>query len=245
MVQVKDCEVVDTLKKSGFKIIQDRKRFCFGIDAVILADYAEIRNNDVVYDLGTGTGIIPMLLVGRSSTVKITALEVQQESADMAERSVAMNGLESVINVVHGDIKNTSELFPKAQADVVTCNPPYMIFQHGKQNPSDCKAIARHEVLCTLEDVVKSASYLLKPKGRFYMIHRPFRLAEIFRVMAAYNLEPKRMRLVQPFVDKEPNMVLLEARKGANSRITVEKPLVVYKTPGDYTDEIKSIYEIC
>lgn len=245
MVQVKDCEVVDTLKKSGFKIIQDRKRFCFGIDAVILADYAEIRNNDVVYDLGTGTGIIPMLLAGRSSTVKITALEVQQESADMAERSVAMNGLESVINVVQGDIKNTSELFPKAQADVVTCNPPYMIFQHGKQNPSDCKAIARHEVLCTLEDVVKSASYLLKPKGRFYMIHRPFRLAEIFRVMAAYNLEPKRMRLVQPFVDKEPNMVLLEARKGANSRITVEKPLVVYKTPGDYTDEIKSIYEIC
>lgn len=245
MVQVKDCEVVDTLKKSGFKIIQDRKRFCFGIDAVILADYAEIRNNDVVYDLGTGTGIIPMLLAGRSSTVKITALEVQQESADMAERSVAMNGLESVINVVQGDIKNTSELFPKAQADVVTCNPPYMIFQHGKQNPSDCKAIARHEVLCTLEDVVKSASYLLKPKGRFYMIHRPFRLAEIFRIMAAYNLEPKRMRLVQPFVDKEPNMVLLEARKGANSRITVEKPLVVYKTPGDYTDEIKSIYEIC
>lgn len=245
MVQVKDCEVVDTLKKSGFKIIQDRKRFCFGIDAVILADYAEIRNNDVVYDLGTGTGIIPMLLASRSSTVKITALEVQQESADMAERSVAMNGLESAINVVHGDIKNTSELFPKAQADVVTCNPPYMIFQHGKQNPSDCKAIARHEVLCTLEDVVKSASYLLKPKGRFYMIHRPFRLAEIFRVMAAYNLEPKRMRLVQPFVDKEPNMVLLEARKGANSRITVEKPLVVYKTPGDYTDEIKSIYEIC
>lgn len=245
MVQVKDCEVVDTLKKSGFKIIQDRKRFCFGIDAVILADYAEIRKNDVVYDLGTGTGIIPMLLAGRSRNVKITALEVQQESADMAQRSVAMNSLESVINVVNGDIKKTAELFPKAQADVVTCNPPYMIFQHGKQNPSDCKAIARHEVLCTLEDVVKSASFLLKPKGRFYMIHRPFRLAEIFRVMAAYNLEPKRMRLVQPFEDKEPNMVLIEARKGANSRITVEKPLVVYNTPGDYTDEIKSIYEIC
>lgn len=242
---IKDNEVTDTLKKSGFKIIQDRKRFCFGIDAVILADYAEVRHNDRVYDLGTGTGIIPLLLASQKRDIHITALEIQADSADMAARTVSMNGLESVIDVVCGDIKATADLFPKAQADVVTCNPPYMIFQHGKQNPSDCKAIARHEVLCTLDDVVRSAAYLLKPKGRFYMIHRPFRLAEIFGSLSANGLEPKRMRLVQPFVDKEPNMVLLEARKGANSRITVEKPLVVYKNPGEYTDEIKSIYEIC
>ena len=246
-VQIKESEVVDTLKKSGIKIIQDRKKFCFGIDAVLLADYAKsgIRKGSAVIDLGTGTGIIPFLLSSESNAAFIKALEIQEESADMASRSVALNNLESKIQVVQGDIKNALKIFGSSCAEAVTCNPPYMIAKHGKQNPIDYKAIARHEVLCNLDDIVRNASGLLKPSGFFYMIHRPFRLAEIFVTLSKYHLEPKRMRLVQPFIDKEPNMVLIEARKNANSRITVEKPLVVYNTSGEYTDEIKKIYEIC
>lgn len=237
------CEngVTETLKQNGFKIIQDKKRFCFGIDAVLLANYVEVRNDDVIYDLCTGNGIIPLLLASSPRLKNITGLEIQPECADMAARSVCMNGLESRVNIVNGDVRKVGELFPKAKADAVTSNPPYMISQHGRQNPSDSKAIARHEVLCTLDDVVSAAEYLLKPQGRFYMIHRPFRLAEIITTLSKHNLEPKRMRLVHPFADKEPNMVLIEAKKLANPRITVEKPLVVYDSPGNYTQEVKSI----
>lgn len=235
-------EVTETLKQNGYKIIQDKKRFCFGIDAVLLADYVEVRNGDNIYDLGTGNGIIPLLLAGSPRLNHVTGLEIQAECADMAGRSVSLNNLENKISIVQGDIKEVQKLFPKAKADAVTSNPPYMIFQHGKQNPGDSKAIARHEVLCNLEDIIRAADYLLKPQGRFYMIHRPFRLAEIISTLCRYKLEPKRMQLIYPFADKEPNMVLIEARKFANSRITVEKPLVVYDSPGNYTEDIKKIY---
>ena len=160
----------------------------------------------------------------------------------MARRSVAYNSLEDSVEIVTGDIKEAVRLFGPASFDVVTSNPPYMTGQHGLTNPNEARAIARHEILCTLEDVVQAAAGLLKPQGRFYMVHRPFRLAEIFGVLGKYKLEPKRMRLVYPYMDREPNMVLIEACKGGRPRITVEKPLIVYQRPGVYTDEISDVY---
>ena len=160
----------------------------------------------------------------------------------MARRSVCLNGLEKKIDIVTGDIKEAGERFKAASFDVITCNPPYMIGQHGLKNPEDAKAIARHEILCTLEDVVAQTARLLKPGGSFFMVHRPFRLAEIMVVLRAYKLEPKRMQMVYPFVDKEPNMVLIEARRGGRPRMTVEKPLIVYREPGVYMPEIYDIY---
>ncbi len=229
--------------KNGFKILQDTERFQFGIDAVLLADFAKgVKNGDSVIDLGTGTGIIPLLMAKQCETVAFTALEVQKESADMAGRSVALNGLEDRIKVIQGDLREVSKLFTPHSFNVVTCNPPYMIDSHGRGNDLDAKTIARHEVLCTLEDVVAAADYLLAPHGNFFMIHRPFRLPEIFESLSAHKLEMKRMRLIQPFADKEPNMVMIEARKNAKRRLTIEPPLIVRNDDGVYTAEIRQIY---
>ena len=238
-------EQIDTLK-NGYKIIQDTERFQFGIDAVLLADYAMngMKAGESVIDLGTGTGIIPLLMCG-AGMHPLTGLEVQEASADMAARSVALNGLEEQIKIVHGDLCKVSELFPRHSFNAVTCNPPYMIDSHGRGNELDAKTIARHEVLCTLEDVVAAADTLLATHGRFFMIHRPFRLPEIFEALAAHKLEPKRMRLIFPFADKEPNMVMIEARKNAKRRLTIEPPLVVRNDDGEYTDEINKIYSSC
>ena len=236
-------ERVDDLQ-NGFYVIQNPEKFCFGMDAVLLSGFAKIRNNARVLDMGTGTGIIPILLKSREKGTHFTGLEIQKECADMASRSVAYNGLESAIDIVCGDIKEAAEIFGAASFDVVTSNPPYMIGQHGLRNPDMPKAIARHEVLCNLEDVVSQASRVLKDRGRFYMVHRPFRLAEIMNVLTKYHLEPKRMQLVYPYIDREPNMVLIEALKGGNSRITVEPPLIVYKEPGVYTENILKIYDM-
>ena len=170
------------------------------------------------------------------------ALEIQEESADMARRSVRYNHLEDKIEIVTGDIKEASAIFGGSSFDVITTNPPYMIGTHGQNSPSEAKAIARHEVLCTLDDILRETAKMLVPGGRFYMVHRPFRLAEIMSKMVAYKIEPKRMQLVYPFVDKEPNMVLIEGLRGGKSRLTVEKPLIVYKEQGVYTDEIYDIY---
>lgn len=239
---LKEHERIDDLQRNGYKIIQDPCRFCFGMDAVLLSGFARADKGDHVIDLGTGTGIIPILMEAKTEASHLIGLEIQEESADMARRSVALNDLEAKIEIVTGDIKQAVELFGKSTMDVVTSNPPYMIGQHGLKNPDSEKAIARHEVLCTLEDVVKAAAALLKPGGNFFMVHRPFRLAEIMTCLSKYKLEPKRMRLVYPFVDKEPNMVLIEANRGGRSRLTVEKPLIVYKEQGVYTDEIYEVY---
>ncbi|MBR6149032.1 MAG: tRNA1(Val) (adenine(37)-N6)-methyltransferase [Lachnospiraceae bacterium] len=239
---LKEHERIDDLQRNGYKIIQDPCRFCFGMDAVLLSGFARADKGDHVIDLGTGTGIIPILMEAKTEASHLIGLEIQEESADMARRSVALNNLEAKIEIVTGDIKQAVELFGKSTMDVVTSNPPYMIGQHGLKNPDSEKAIARHEVLCTLEDVVKAAAVLLKPGGNFFMVHRPFRLAEIMTCLSNYKLEPKRMRLVYPFVDKEPNMVLIEANRGGRSRLTVEKPLIVYKEQGVYTDEIYEVY---
>lgn len=241
-VELKEHERLDDLQRNGFQIIQNPEKFCFGMDAVLLSGFANAKKGDRVLDMGTGTGIIPILMAAKTQAMHLTGLEIQEESADMAFRSVALNGLSERIAIVRGDIKEADRLFPAASFDVITCNPPYMIGQHGLTNPDAPKAIARHEVLCTLEDVVSRAAVLLKPGGHFYMVHRPFRLAEIMVTMTQYKLEPKRMQLVYPFVDKEPNMVLIEGVRGGKSRMTVEKPLIVYKEPGVYMPEIYDIY---
>ena len=165
-----------------------------------------------------------------------------KKRVQIARRSVTLNGLEKDIEIVTGDIKDASELFGASSFDVITTNPPYMIGQHGLQNGNEAKTIARHEILCDLEDILRESSRLLREHGRFYMVHRPFRLAEILSKMCAYRIEPKRMRLVYPYADKEPNMVLIEGLKGGKPRMTVEKPLIVYQKPGVYTNEIYEIY---
>ncbi len=241
-IELKEGERLDELHRNGYQIIQNSRKFCFGMDAVLLSGFAKVKPGERVLDLGTGTGIIPILLRGKTQGRDFTGLEIQEESADMARRSVAYNHLEESVSIVTGDIKEAAALFGAASFDVVTCNPPYMTGNHGLVNPKQPKAVARHEILCTLEDVVSQTAKVLRSGGRFYLVHRPFRLAEILTLLVQYKLEPKRMRLVYPFVDKEPNMVLIEALSGGRSRITVEKPLIVYKEQGVYTDEIYDIY---
>ena len=241
-IHLTDNERLDELQRNGYQIIQNPEKFCFGMDAVLLSGFAKAKKGDVVLDMGTGTGIIPILMEAKTEAAHLTGLEIQEESADMARRSVALNGLSEKIDIVTGDIKEAGMIFKSASFDVITCNPPYMIGQHGLTNPDAPKAIARHEVLCTLEDVVSAAAKLLKPGGHFYMVHRPFRLAEIMVTLVQHKLEPKRMQLVYPYIDKEPNMVLIEATRGGKSRMTVEKPLIVYKEPGVYMPEIYDIY---
>ena len=235
-------ERLDDLQINGYEIIQHPGKFCFGMDAVLLSNFARVKENERALDLGTGTGIIPILLTAKTEGQSFVGLEIQEESADMARRSVLHNRLEEKVEIVTGDIKEAAEIFGPVSFDVITVNPPYMIGQHGIANASDTKAIARHEVLCTLDDVLRESAKILKPKGRFYMVHRPFRLAEILSKMVAVGIEPKRMKMVHPFIDKEPNMVLIEGLRGGNSRMTVEPPLVVYKEVGVYNDELLAEY---
>ena len=225
---VKDNERIDDLQ-NGYYVIQDPDKFCFGMDAVLLSGFAKVKKGETALDLGTGTGIIPILLKTKTNGKHFTGLEIQKECADMAGRSVRYNHLEDDVEIVRGDIKEAADIFGAASFDVVTSNPPYMIGQHGLRNPDMPKAMA---------------SKVLKERGRFYMVHRPFRLAEIMNVLTKYRLEPKRMQLVYPYIDREPNMVLIEALKGGNSRVTVEPPLIVYKEPGVYTENILKIYDM-
>lgn len=235
-------ERIDDLQRNHYRIIQDPGRFCFGMDGVLLSGFARAREGAKVLDLGTGTGIIPILMEAKTRAGHFTGLEIQGESADMASRSVRLNRQEEKIEIITGDIKEAVSLFGAASFDVVTCNPPYMTEHHGITNPQEPKAIARHELLCTLEDVISQSSKLLKPGGNLFLVHRPFRLVDILVLLREYRLEPKRMQLVYPFADKEPNMVLIEANRGGRARLKVEKPLIIFKEPGIYSDEITEIY---
>ena len=236
-------ERIDDLQRNGYRIIQDTKRFCFGIDAVLLSGFARVREGERVLDLGCGTGIIPILLAAKTDGAQFTGLEIQEESADMARRSVALNDIGETVRIVTGDIREASVIFGPESFDVVTSNPPYMKPSGGLTNDADAKTIARHEVCCTLADLLRESAKILPVRGRFYLVHRPFRLAEIISVMTAAGLEPKRMQLVHPFVDREPNLVLLEGVKGGRPQLNVEKPLIVYKEPGVYTEEVRAFYE--
>ena len=241
-IELKEGERVDDLERCGFKIIQNTEKFCFGMDAVLLSGYASIRRQDKVLDLCAGNGIIPILLAAKTGAERIVGIEIQRDIADLAKRSVEANDLSDRVNILCADIKDAEEYYQAGAFDAVTCNPPYMIDNHGIKNPDSPKAIARHEILCTFDDVARVASRMLKPGGRMFLIHRPFRLTEIFETLTKYSLEPKRMKLVYPYVNREPNMVLIEAGLGGRRRLTVERPLIVYESPNCYTKEIYDIY---
>lgn len=241
-VEIKDYERVDELHRNGYRIIQDPKRFCFGIDAVILSGFAEVRKGEKVIDLCTGTGIVPILLEAKTEGSSFTGLEIQKESAEMAKRSVLMNDLQDKVFIDEGDVKNVDALYKPASFDVVTVNPPYMNDGGGLKNDFSPKTIARHEVLCTLEDIVSASRRLLKPNGRLYMIHRPHRLTDIIVALRKYRLEPKKIRFVHSFTDREPTMVLIEALSNGKPMVKVLPPLIVYKDEKNYTDEIMKIY---
>lgn len=265
-VVIKSCERIDDLQCKGYQIIQNSGMFCFGMDAVLLANYVRFKRGGRYMDLGTGTGIIPILLAAKEygegaltreerladlcdadrkivNDARFIGIELQPACADMAARSVSLNGLGGLVRIDNGDIKEVSCNYKKASFDIVTSNPPYIKGSHGLENPDAPKNIARHEVHVTLDQVVAAAEHALKPGGSFYMIHKPFRLAEIFECLHEHRLEPKRMQLVHPYIDKEPNMVIVEAVKGGNSMIKIDPPMVVYKAPGVYTEQLLATYE--
>lgn len=235
-------ERLDDLQRNGLMIIQNPGWFCFGMDAVLLTGFVRAARGSRMIDLGCGNGVIPILLSAKTEGAFFEGLEIQADIADMAERSVRFNHLENRVHITTGDIREASSYFEAASFDVVTANPPYMTNAHGLVNPTSHKAIARHELLCSLEDVIREGTKLLKPGGHFFMVHRPSRLSEIFCTMTKYRLEPKRMRLVYPYADKEPNMVLVEGTRGGNPGMTVERPLIVYRDVNEYTDEVRALY---
>ena len=237
-------ERLDDLQ-NGYYLIQDPAGFCFGMDAVLLSSFASVRPGDNVLDLGTGTGILPVLMAARTTGTVFTGLEIQPESADMAARSVMYNHLEDRITIIRGDIKEAASLFGAASFRAVVCNPPYLPGGHGKENMSPRVSAARHEILCTLEDVIRQGAAVLKCNGRLYMVHRPQRLSEIIATLLRYRLEPKKLRFVHPYVDKEPNLVLIEAVKGVNPGLRTAAPLIVCERGGGFTEEIKEIYGYC
>ena len=230
--EIRPGERLDDLQIGGLELIQDPEKFCFGVDAVFLSDFVRVRPGESVLDLGTGNGIIPVLLSAKTEARHITGLEIQADTAEMARRSVAHNHLEDRIDIVTGDIKEAAELFRPAFFDVITTNPPYMLADHGIRNPDDATAVARHEILCTLDDILRESMRLMQDKSRFYMIHRPFRLTEIMIKMHEYKIEPKRIRFIHPYIDKEPTMVLIEGVRGAKPRVTVEPPLIIFDRHG-------------
>lgn len=239
---LREGERLDDLQRDGLHIIQNPSWFCFGMDAVLLSSFAEAKEGQKCLDLCCGNGIIPLLLSAKTQGTSFDGIELQEDVAAMAQRSVMLNHLNDKIRILQGDIKEATSIFGAASFDVVTCNPPYLTNAHGLVSETTHKAIARHELTCTLEDVVKQAAKLLKPGGHFYMVHRPFRMAEMIHKMVTYRVEPKRMRFVYPYVDKEPNMVLIEGVRGGRSRLTVEPPLIVYEQENVYTEELKRWY---
>ena len=237
-------ERVDDLQRNGYRIIQTPDWFCFGMDAVLLSAFASVKPGEQVLDMCTGTGVIPILLEARTEGSSFTGLEIQEPVAEMARRSVVLNRLNEKVSIVNGDVKEASSIFGRASFDIVTCNPPYMNNQHGLQNPSAPKAIARHELLCTFDDVAREAAACLRPGGRFYLVHRPRRFMDLITTLRVYKLEPKRMRFVHPFADREANMVLIEAFRGGGVQMHVDPPLVVYRDVNEYTDEVRRLYEM-
>ena len=255
-VQLKTDERIDDLERNGYRIIQNRTRFCFGMDAVLLSGFAsegeaEYKGSLMAADLGTGTGIIPLLFYGRmrpgegagkQSPIHVTGLEIQEEMCDMASRSIRLNDLEEEICIICGDIRSAAQLLGKDRYDVVTSNPPYMKQGAGLANPDSSKAVSRHEILCTFQDVAAQAAALLKKGGRFYLVHRPHRLTELITTLQRAGLEPKRLRMVHSFRDTQASMVLVESVKGGGAFLTVEKPLIIYRNKDVYTEEIMEIY---
>jgi tRNA1Val (adenine37-N6)-methyltransferase len=241
-ISIRENERVDDLQYKGLKLIQKKDGFCFGIDAVLLSNFAQVPKNGSVIDLGTGTGIIAVLLAAKKEPGKVVGLEIQPEMAEMASRSIRLNGLDEKVSIVQGDIKDAVRMFGASSFDSVVTNPPYMEKGGGLLNPADAKAIARHEILCTLEDVISAAARILKPGGKFSMVHRPQRLADIICCMRSHSIEPKQLRLVHPSPGKKPNLLLISGTRNGNAELRIQEPLYVYDGSGNYSSEIKHIY---
>ena len=242
-IEIKENERIDDLEYKGLKIIQNTEGFCFGIDAVLLSDFAkEIKNNSKVLDLGTGTGILSILLSGKTNLNKIYGIEIQEEVANMAQRSVQLNNLENKIEIINKNIKDLENIFEKNSFDAIVTNPPYKKINTGEKNEKENKLISRHEVTASLDDFIKISFNLLKDKGSFYMVHRPERLAEIIYKLKQNKLEPKIIKFVYSNVKSEPKLVLIKSVKNAKEFLKIEKPLFIYNKYGNYTDEILKIY---
>lgn len=241
-MELYEYERLDDLKRDGLFIIQDTRGFCFGTDAVLLSDFVSVAKNDNVLDLCTGGGIIPLLIHARCKSARISGIEIIKKVADMAKRSVEYNNIDC-IDIVHGDLKDAPKIFGYERFDVVTCNPPYEKVGSGAESPTDVKAAARHEIFCTLDDVIKNACDVLKFGGKLCMVHRANRLTDVFCTMRKYSIEPKRLRLVAPYAEKEPNLFLIEGAKGGGTFMKIMPTLYVYDKNGNYSDEILGIYE--
>ena len=240
---LKENEKIDDLEYKNLKIIQNKNGFCFGIDSVLLSDFAKnIKKDSMVLDLGTGTGIISILLCGKTKLKKIIGIEIQKDVADMASRSIKLNHLENRAEILNTDIRKISKIFPANSFDAIVTNPPYKKENTGLQSNETTQLISRHEVMCKIEDIAKTASNLLNSNCSIYMVHRPDRIADIIEALRKYNLEPKILRFVYPKINKEPNLVLIKATKGAKKFLKIEKPLIVYNQDGTYTEEILEIY---
>lgn len=242
-IELKENERIDDLEYKGLKIIQNKEGFCFGIDSVLLSDFAKnIKKDSVVVDIGTGTGIISILLSKKAEIKKIYGIEIQEEVADMAKRSIKLNDLQDKIQIINKNIKNIFEEIEPNKIDAIVTNPPYMKLNTGAKNEEIKKLISRHEVECNLEDIIKISYKLLKSKGEFYMVHRAERIVDILYNLRKYKLEPKEIRFIHSKVGKEPNLVLIKAVKDAGEHLIIDSPLVVYNNDGTYTDEILKIY---
>lgn len=242
MVKINDDECVDDLQLKGLKIIQKRNGFKFGVDAVLLSDFAKIKNKDKIVDLCTGTGIIPFLLIGKYNPSEIVGVEIQQEMVDISNRSAELNDVCEKIRFVNIDLKNQNDIKALGRFDVVTVNPPYKLNSSGIINPSDNIAIARHEIACNIDDVINATRILLKDNGRMYMVHRPDRLIDILVTMRKYRIEPKRIRMIHPNPSKAPNIVLIEGQRDGGSFLKWDPPLYVYDNNGKFSDQINKIY---
>ena len=242
-MELKENERIDDLEFKGYKIIQNSEGFCFGIDSVLLSDFAKnIRNNSKVLDLGTGTGILCILLAGKTNLKEIYGIEIQPEVADMAKRSVELNFLQDKVKIVNDSILNLENIFEKASVEAIVTNPPYKKINTGLKNENEKKVISRHEITANLEDFIRISKNLLKDKGEFYMVHRPERLADIIYLMRKYKIEPKQIKFVSPKIGKEPNLVLIKGVKNANEFLKFENVLYVYNEDGSYTEELLRIY---
>lgn len=236
-------ERVDDLERDGYKLIQNPEVFCFGIDAILLAHFAKVSHKgSKVLDIGTGTGIIPIVMHAIYKRGTYTGIDIQEPMIDMASRSVKLNGIEEDVCMKVVDIKECRTYFKAGSLDLITCNPPYMKGEAGLKNEHPSKTIARHEVACTLEDIISGAGYMLKYGGKLCMIHRPHRLVDIFTSMRQNKIEPKVMRMVYPKIGKAPTMVLVEGVKNGNPELKVAPPLYVYNEDGSYTEDICEMY---
>ncbi len=242
-IQLNENERIDDLEYKGLKIIQNKEGFCFGIDSVLLSDFAkDIRNNSTVLDLGTGTGILGILLCAKTKLDKIYGIEVQENVAEMANRSIKLNNLGNRFEIINDNIKNLEKYFKENSIDAIVSNPPYKRENSGLQNESEAKLISRHEITASLEDFVSISSKMLKNNGSLYMVHRPERLSDLIGLLTNYHLEPKILRMVHSYSTSKPKLILIKATKNAKSFLNIEKPLIIYNNDGTYTEEILKIY---